>query len=564
MSNLTSSYSLPREQFLDIPFADFTLLNFIVSQAGYEPTELRISNDVIIRELNFSKNALKASFTSLEKAGLLVINKDSKGRRISFSLHHSLAPAGNNQPSQTKQASNKPKNDALSTGEPSQSQGVALPAGKPSKPKGVQLPSGQFASASESGFSVEFNTAKKNKYPNFVELLNQAEQHRAFLRDYRKEHEEIAFFSESSKSGLHIILPSLYMCAKEIKDSFPLKDYMSDFFNKPTKIDLAPMMEAAGLSKTLKPFGQDHNWLFDFSFIGKVISPFADQIKANIENNPDNDIYSFTHERFNESWKQFFIFTLCVELANFTHECFLDVDGLNRKGDNLKEFWGSKDQGILVECLKACIPNTDQTSGGYLLPAYFIESKVKRYDPTKGSFIAFILACLRFEVITLLNKPDTAELCFNRFKRIFVGYVNEQRFIRSSKHYPVNSPDWLSGLWTELHTGLLAPRYAEVNSPLLSKSSPCLRPYTAFIPRLSFPLILFRHLVACELISSAYPYNSKEKQIMCISFLRHSFVMSQLMNLASLIEVLAPHFPFFNKLNISKLEADYGNVDFLV
>ena len=537
MSNLITLYSLPREQFSSFSDSDFNLLALIVSKAGYEPKELKISNDVIIRELNISTNALKASFKSLEKAGLLVITKDSRGRRISVSLHHSLAPANNYQPLQAKQGANEPY-----------------------KSQGVALSDGQVVT----NFSLSSKATSKNKIPNFSELLEQAEQHRAFLRSYRDKHPEMVYFSEPTKSGAHVVLPSLYMSAKEIKDSFPLKDYMSDFFNKPTKINLAPMMEAAGLSKTLKPFGQDHNWLFDFSFIGKVISPFADKIKANIENNPDNDIYSFTHERFQEAWKQFFIFTLCVELANFTHECFLDTDGLNYKGDNLKEFWGSKDQGILVECLKACTPKTNQADGSYLLPVNFIESKVKKYDPTKGAFISFILTCLRSEVITLLNKPDTAELCFHRFKRIFVGYVNEQRFIRSSKHYPVNSPDWLSGLWCELHTGLLAPRYTEIYSPLLSKKNPCVRPYTAFIPRLSFPLILFRHLVACELVSNAYLDKSEEKQIMCISFLRHSFVMSQRENLANLIEVFAPYFPFFSCLDIGKLEADYGNVDFLI
>ena len=347
------------------------------------------------------------------------------------------------------------------------------------------------------------------------------------------------------------VLPAPFESVSDIKQSFIFGNDMRDFFKEPLKFNLAPMMQKAGLSDKLQPFGKPHNWSFDFSNLGKALRPTKKSIEATKKAYPEHDGFHYGNERFSNDWKEFFIFYACVELANFSNECFANTVDFESSDLDLDIVFYKYFQGFLAECLNA---NSFENT-----PKEFISRMKRSYNPTsKGELGAYLVKSVQNEVISLLSTPDTANKCLDRFKANFVKYVNGQRFIADSNAVSLNSINWLNGIWgPDLSKNLLhsaidyipnVKGIPDQNSSYLAK--------VYFAPRLSYPLILFRSLVSLTLVSNVKGLTQDNEDI-AIACLFRSFILEQYQQLVKLVEVFKSDFSFFNKVNMEALRDEF-------
>ena len=332
--------------------------------------------------------------------------------------------------------------------------------------------------------------------------------------------------------------PPLYTYLKEngyrvpgftLKNGPTFKNYVDEPLLAPVrenllKFDLRPLVEASGLKLT--PFGKPHSWQFDFTELQDRLKPINMQLDQIVEQFPYFNGYNCNSSHYRHLWREFFIFSMVIELTAGLSDFFICQKEFDPLGDNFLSLWFENQRGPLCACLDACYVSD---AGSLPLARRILDN----FMPTKSdSILSYALVCVKNEVADLLNREHTALKCFSGFREAFIAYAERQAFLPEARITPVRAPNWLEGVWGyDLKMNLLSHEVIR------------------YTPRITWPFILFRTLVSMTELTDLRDGPSEERNDLAFVVLRRTFTKGRgQVEFERLAQVLAPYFPFFNQV----------------
>lgn len=331
--------------------------------------------------------------------------------------------------------------------------------------------------------------------------------------------ERVSLFEHLAAKGYY--LPSFF-----VRDNESFKNYVDEPLlacvrENLFKFDLSPIVKAAGL-EDFKPFGKAHNWQFDFTELQDLLEPTHMHMEQVDQLYPNFIAYHYNAPQYAEHWKQFFIFSILLELTSGLGDCFRCHDEFDALGANFIDCWFEYQRGPLFACLNACYLSDSTT--------YTLASRIAaNFSPVHASSILpYAQTCIKNEVVTLLSKEDTAKRCLAAFKVAFIHYVESQEFAVMGHVTYYGAQNYLAEVWgKKLMMGLLCydSQY--------------------FTPRISWPLILFRTLVSACTLSQLTSGATQSRQTKAAVTVDKTFTKPQRLELERLASDLATYFPCF-------------------
>lgn len=314
-----------------------------------------------------------------------------------------------------------------------------------------------------------------------------------------------------------------------LKNGPTFKNYVDEPLLAPVrenllKFDLRPLVEASGLKLT--PFGKPHSWQFDFTELQDRLKPINMQLDQIVEQFPYFNGYNCNSSHYRHLWREFFIFSMVIELTAGLSDFFICQKEFDPLGDNFLSLWFENQRGPLCACLDACYVSD---AGSLPLANRIVETFV----PTKAdNILTYAMKCVRNEVADLLNREHTALKCFSGFREAFIAYAERQAFLPEARITPVRAPNWLEGVWGyDLKMNLLSHEVIR------------------YTPRITWPFILFRTLVSMTELTDLRDGPSEERNDLAFVVLRRTFTKGRgQVEFERLAQVLAPYFPFFNQV----------------
>ena len=314
-----------------------------------------------------------------------------------------------------------------------------------------------------------------------------------------------------------------------LKNGPTFKNYVDEPLLAPVrenllKFDLRPLVEASGLKLT--PFGKPHSWQFDFTELQDRLKPINMQLDQIVEQFPYFNGYNCNSSHYRHLWREFFIFSMVIELTAGLSDFFICQKEFDPLGDNFLSLWFENQRGPLCACLDACYVSD---AGSLPLANRIVET----FMPTKAdNILTYAMKCVRNEVADLLNREHTALKCFSGFREAFIAYAERQAFLPEARITPVRAPNWLEGVWGyDLKMNLLSHEVIR------------------YTPRITWPFILFRTLVSMTELTDLRDGPSEERNDLAFVVLRRTFTKGRgQVEFERLAQVLAPYFPFFNQV----------------
>lgn len=290
------------------------------------------------------------------------------------------------------------------------------------------------------------------------------------------------------------------------------------------KIDLSRAVELSGMD--LRPFGYEHSFHFDFEPLKDILRPTLSQMDRIIDMYPDFNGFNWAAPHFYPLLKEFFIMSMVVELTSGLGECFKNPQDFDPFGNNFYECWYNNQRGLLFSALNSCYPDPDIRTDGLI-------KRIKlNINPTQGDIVKYALGTIRNEVVSLLNNEVTASKCFGGFIDAFYKYAVSQAYVENAGIVVQKNRNWLEGYW--------GPNLA---SNLLNYSS------VYYIPRISWPMLMFRTLIGMTEIGELRAGPSQDRSDRAASVLIRAYMDAPYRDqLATLGDVLGPYFPFFYKI----------------
>lgn len=290
------------------------------------------------------------------------------------------------------------------------------------------------------------------------------------------------------------------------------------------KIDLSRAVELSGMD--LRPFGHEHSFHFDFEPLKDILRPTLSQMDRIIDMYPDFNGFNWAAPHFYPLLKEFFIMSMVVELTSGLGECFKNPQDFDPFGNNFYECWYNNQRGLLFSALNSCYPDPDIRTDGLI-------KRIKlNINPTQGDIVKYALGTIRNEVVSLLNNEVTASKCFGGFVDAFYKYAVSQAYVENAGIVVQKNRNWLEGYW--------GPNLA---SNLLNYSS------VYYIPRISWPMLMFRTLIGMTEIGELRAGPSQDRSDRAASVLIRAYMDAPYRDqLATLGDVLGPYFPFFYKI----------------
>lgn len=329
----------------------------------------------------------------------------------------------------------------------------------------------------------------------------------------------VSLFEHLSAKGYY--LPSVFVRDNERFKNYVNEPLLASVRENLFKFDLSPIVKAAGLAE-FKPFGKAHNWQFDFTDLQDLLEPTISHMEQVDQLFPNFIAYHYNAPQYAEHWKQFFIFSIILELTAGLGDCFRCHDEFDSLGANFIECWFEHQHGLLFACLNACYLSDSTT--------YKVANRIAaNFSPVSASSILpYAQKCIKNEVVALLNKEDAANRCLAAFKASFIHYVEAQEFAIMGHITHYGAQDYLDGVWSK-----------KIMAGLLCYDS------QYFIPRISWPLILFRTLVGACSLSELTSGATQLRQTKAAVTVYKTFTKPQRLELERLVVDLAPYFPCF-------------------
>ena len=315
-----------------------------------------------------------------------------------------------------------------------------------------------------------------------------------------------------------------------LNDAGNFQNYINEPLLSPVRnnlltFDLRPLVEAAGLTN-FTPFGKPHSWQFDFTKLQEYLEPTNMRMELMGKEFPNYIGYHYRAPHYFEQWKEFFIFSLIIELSAGLGDCFMCQNKIDAFGSNFFDCWNQFQRGPLFACLNACYTTE---SGTYSLAKRITD----KYSPAKAlSILPYAQACIKNEVVELLSREETANLCFFSFRRAFVKYVESQEHVVMAHASYYTDYDWLSGAWDK-----------KIAFNLLNYDS------TYYTPRINWPLVLFRSLVSAYSLSGLSDGATESRQTRASIAIGKIFTGPNQVELLRFASDLAPYFPFFEQVS---------------
>lgn len=235
-----------------------------------------------------------------------------------------------------------------------------------------------------------------------------------------------------------------------------------------TNFDLAPL--AKHLPFELKPFGQSHDFKFDFS---AVYQKYCYSSVMNAANADPSEWHAFSPSNM-KHWREYFIFCVLIELSCFADQCFLEPEKLDPFGKNLDSFYFEHQYGLLFTILNTAYASNDPNE--YDGMAVFKGLK-HGYAAGRGSLLNYCYAHVSRNVLSVLNDPVGAQCAFEEWRYRFFKYANLSYRVETVKFFRPSDPRYAASYFD-----------ADIARFLLCDER-------GFAPRLCMPLLMFRRIV---------------------------------------------------------------------
>ena len=235
-----------------------------------------------------------------------------------------------------------------------------------------------------------------------------------------------------------------------------------------TNFDLAPL--AKHLPFELKPFGQSHDFKFDFS---AVYQKYCYSSVMNAANTDPSEWHAFSPSNM-QHWREYFIFCVLIELSCFADQCFLEPEKLDPFGKNLDSFYFEHQYGLLFTILNTAYASNDPNE--YDGMAVFKGLK-HGYAAGRGSLLNYCYAHVSRNVLSVLNDPVGAQCAFEEWRYRFFKYANLSYRVETVKFFRPSDPRYAASYFD-----------ADIARFLLCDER-------GFAPRLCMPLLMFRRIV---------------------------------------------------------------------